>query len=414
MCGTGKWRELLTREGRSAAESRPRGIVRLVRPGAASEKRTVSPPLPEIECAHRRKCGWYRGRFAFRPQTLGRKVFCLDKRGDSVKRRRILVLAALLWIGLFAACQRAAPLPDASPDPAARSQPTSASSPAPEPITPEPLPELDPDLEPEPESRPDPAPEPDPEPIPEPESEPEPIPEPEPEPSSAPVNTKLYVLMYHHFVKEGQGYNTWTLTDTRFQEDLRWLTEHGYTTVLPSQLVNREPLPEKAVMLTFDDGYRSNYQLAYPLLQEFQAKAVISIIVQYTQEENSDFLTWDMCREMSQSGLVEIGSHTYASHSANEQGIKRRKDETAQEYEDRVLPDLQASIDLIQEHLGESPQLFAYPNGVKEPWAAGFIQDHFAITLTTKHGCSDISKGLYSLRRCNVSMEVPLSEILPS
>lgn len=327
-----------------------------------------------------------------------------------MKQRLILVLATLLWIVLFAACQRVVPLSDASPDPAARSQSASAFPPAPEPTGTEPFPVPGPVLEPPPEPRPEPIPEPDPNPIPAPELESAP----EPEPAPVPANTKLYVLMYHHFVPDGQGCNTWTLTDTRFQEDLQWLAEHGYTTVLPSQLVNWEPLPEKAVMLTFDDGYRSNYQLAYPLLQAYQAKAVISIIVQYIQEENSDFLTWDMCREMAQSGLVEIGSHTYACHDGAENGIRRLEGESQEDYAARVLPDLQTSIDLIQEHLGESPQLFAYPNGVKEPWAADFIQDHFAVTLTTRHGCADLSKGLYSLKRCNVSMEVPLSEILPS
>lgn len=244
-----------------------------------------------------------------------------------------------------------------------------------------------------------------------PELTPEPAPKPEPE---APVNTRLYVLMYHHIIPEGELYNNWMLTDVRLREDLEWMAGHGWTTVLPSQLAAGEPLPEKAVMLTFDDGYDSNYTLAYPLLREFQAKAAISIIVRYTDEQVPGFLTWDMCREMAQSGLVEIGSHTYACHDESEHGIKRRRGESREEYEARVLPDLQTSIDLIQANVGTAPLLFAYPNGVKESWAAGFIQDHFALTVTTRHGASDISKGLYSLKRCNVSMGVPVSQILPS
>ena len=237
----------------------------------------------------------------------------------------------------------------------------------------------------------------------------------EPESEQKPVkkNTKLYVLMYHHFIPEGKKYNNWMVTDIRFREDLQWLADHGWTTVLPSQLVAGEPLPDKAVMLTFDDGYRSNYQLAYPLLREYQAKAVISIIVKNVDDQQSAFLTWDMCREMAQSGLVEFGSHTYASHDENENGIKRLAGETREEYEARILPDLQTSIDLMEANLGKAPLLFAYPNGVKDSWAAGFIQDHFSLTLITRHGSCDISKGLYSLKRCNVSMGVPLSDILP-
>ena len=127
---------------------------------------------------------------------------------------------------------------------------------------------------------------------------------------TAEAGPSLYVLMYHDVVPEGTPCNPWTVTDTRLREDLQWLADNGWTTVLPGQLAAGDPIPEKAVMLTFDDGYRGNYELAYPLLQDFQAKAVISIVVSYVDGQNPDFLTWDMCREMSQSGLVEIGSHT--------------------------------------------------------------------------------------------------------
>lgn len=224
---------------------------------------------------------------------------------------------------------------------------------------------------------------------------------------------RLYVLMYHHFIREGEPYNNWMLTDARLREDLQWLADHGWTTVLPSQLAAGEPLPEKAVMLTFDDGYESNYTLAYPLLQEFQAKAAISIIVSDIDTQSPGVLTWEMCREMAQSGLVEIGSHTYAAHDGEGNGIKRIRGESRKEYEARIFPDLQASIDLIEEHVGTAPLLFAYPFGVKESWASGFLKDRFAITLTTRHGPSRIARGLYNLNRCNVTMEVPLSEILP-
>ena len=259
-----------------------------------------------------------------------------------------------------------------------------------------------------------PAPEPVPQPPPAAAVQPEPAPEPEPVPEPNPANTRLYVLMYHHIIPEGGKYNSWMVTDVRLREDLEWLSGHGYVTVLPSQLAAGEPLPERAVMLTFDDGYRSNYQLAYPLLQEYQARAVISVIVKYIQDEDHYFLTWDMCREMARSGLVEIGSHTFACHDEGEHGIKRRKGESREEYEARVLPDLQASIDLITEHVGTAPRFFAYPNGKTEEWARDFIREHFAVTVITRHGSWDISNGLYNMKRCNVSMDEPVSKFLPS
>ena len=160
-------------------------------------------------------------------------------------------------------------------------------------------------------------------------------------------------------------------------------------------------------MLTFDDGYADNYTLAYPILQEFNAKAVISLIVAYQSSNNGFWLTWDMCREMAQSGLVEFGSHTYCSHQNNAEygtyGIQRWPDETREAYEERILPDLQKSIDKIEEEVGQTVLVFTYPNGKKDSWAAGYIQEHFPITLITANGQADISKGLYSLTRYNIS-----------
>jgi len=234
----------------------------------------------------------------------------------------------------------------------------------------------------------------------------------EPQLPPEPGNSTLYVLMYHSFVPDGTECNNWTLTDARLREDLQWLADNGYTTILPSELVAGEPLPEKAVMLTFDDGYANNYTVAYPLLREFQAKAVISLVVNHQFHQDEKHLSWDMCREMVQSGLVEIGSHTYNCHNNSPRGIQRMDGESQKDYETRVFADLQTSIDLIEENVGTAVQFFAYPHGQTEPWANDFLKEHFSLTVTTHHGSTDISKGLYDMNRYNVSMDTPLSSIL--
>ena len=131
---------------------------------------------------------------------------------------------------------------------------------------------------------------------------------------------KLPVLMYHHVVEDGQECNDMTVTVSRLREDLQWLRDSGYTTVLPRELAAGEPLPEKPVLITFDDGYRSNYNLAFPIFQEFEAKMIISVMVYMQDNAASDFITWAMCREMIDSGLIEIGSHTYLLHNLDERG----------------------------------------------------------------------------------------------
>ena len=228
-------------------------------------------------------------------------------------------------------------------------------------------------------------------------------------------NTTLYVLMYHHLVEDPSECNDWRLTADRFRSDLQWLQDHGYTSVLPSDLVSGHGLPKKAVMITFDDGYASNYKLAFPLLKEYHAKAVISIITGRTDNSIPGFLTWDMCREMMDSGLVEIGSHTYELHTAQPVlGILRRSGESRTDYESRVFTDLQHSIDCIEEHLGVPPLLFAYPYGRAESWAGDFVAGHFAVSLTTQEKPADLSNGTYLLPRYNISMRTPPSKYLPA
>ena len=235
----------------------------------------------------------------------------------------------------------------------------------------------------------------------------EPSPEPTPEPTLG-KNTRLYVLMYHHFVPDGTECNPWTLTVSRFREDLQWLSDNGYTTVLPSELAAGMELPEKAVMITFDDGYASNYDLAFPLLKEFNAKAVISLITSKLERT----LTWDECLEMAQSGLVEFGSHTHAVHSTFSSGVQRLPGESQADYEARIFSDIMASVELIERNLGTKVHMFAYPYGKTDEWAEQFMKDTFTVTVNSVSTTASIKNGLYDLPRYNITMNTPLSMYL--
>ena len=99
-----------------------------------------------------------------------------------------------------------------------------------------------------------------------------------------PQFTEVPILMYHHLVEEpddpaiGQD----TLWVGQFRRQLELLRKEGYHTVSIEQLIafatRGEPLPDKPVCLTFDDGYSSTYELAFPLLKEFEMKATVFVI----------------------------------------------------------------------------------------------------------------------------------------
>lgn len=223
-------------------------------------------------------------------------------------------------------------------------------------------------------------------------------------------NTTLYILMYHNLAPDGWECNDWTVSAGEFRKDLQWLTDNGYEFVLPSELAAGKSLPEKAVMLTFDDGYASNYEIGYPILQEYGAKAVIALITKRIEDGVEGFLTWDMCREMQRSGLVEFGSHTHDVHALANQGVARGEGESWEAYDQRVIPDVDQSIRLIQQELGTTPVFFAYPYGRTDEWISDYMKEHFSVTVTTEYRAADISGGLYELPRITVNNTSDLSE----
>jgi len=247
---------------------------------------------------------------------------------------------------------------------------------------------------------------------------PEPTPTPLPTPTPpAPVpevpNTRLPVLMYHEVVPDGGKCSAWMVTATRFREDMQWLADNGYTAVSAGELAAGNPLPERAVLITFDDGYRSNYTLAYPIVVEHRMKAVISLIGHHLDDGDDWFLTWDTCREMLESGFVEFGSHTYDQHTADK-CIWRMDGETQLQYGARVFADLQKSIDRMETELGVTVTFLAYPNGRYDEWSDEFIKDRFQVTVSTDFGTADISRGLYKLPRFNINMDDPPARFLPA
>ena len=163
-------------------------------------------------------------------------------------------------------------------------------------------------------------------------------------------NWRFYVLEYHNFTEDASQATAYTMTVSALRRDLDFLRDNGYTTVLPrelaaGQLDDGSPLPQKAVLLTFDDGYESNYTLAFPILREYGAKAAISLITSRIDERADGFLTWDECREMAKSGLVEFASHTNDCHiRPDAPGIERKSGEDEETYISRISADLQTSI----------------------------------------------------------------------
>lgn len=229
---------------------------------------------------------------------------------------------------------------------------------------------------------------------------------------STPPAEPMPVLMYHDLVPADNGnLNDWIVTADKFRKDMQWLQDNGYTTVLPRELAAGE-LPDKPVLVTFDDGYESNYTLALPILEETDSKAVIALITERIDSQKPGFLTWEQCRALHDSGRVELGSHTHDSHSGEKPGILRRDDESQEEYEARIFTDLETSVERIETNVGAAVTYFAHPHGQKDAWSDAFVKELFPVTATSEAATANLVGGTQDLPRYNISMHTPLSQYL--
>ena len=172
-----------------------------------------------------------------------------------------------------------------------------------------------------------------------------------------------------------------------------WLHHHGYTPVSIDDLIaaahHERSLPDKAVLLTFDDGLKSVYTDVYPLLKIFDYPAVVSVVtdwleiapdqtVQFGDRQlgRDDFISWAEARQMQASGLVEFASHSADLHRgivANPQAnlmpaaVSRAysggRYESDGDFQARIAADLARSAEAIRAAVGSSPRVMTWPYG---------------------------------------------------
>ncbi len=229
---------------------------------------------------------------------------------------------------------------------------------------------------------------------------------------TAETGVRVPVIMYHAVIDDSARQGKYVISPEELESDFRWLKGQGYTPILSSDLIafseNGSSLPEKPILLTFDDGYYNNYLYAFPLAQRYGMKFVLSPIGKYTDlyTETPDLspyyahCTWDMLREMQASGLVELGNHSYDLHSAEsgKLGTKRLGAEPMDTYTARLREDILSAQARFETELGYSPVLFTYPFGAVSEGEPELIRDMgFKVTLSCEEKISTVTSDKNSL-----------------
>lgn len=236
---------------------------------------------------------------------------------------------------------------------------------------------------------------------------------------------QLPIIMYHNIVEDGGETGTDTITISQLREELTALTELGFTGVTTQEVTDfvqgKGALPKKPVCITFDDGYLSNYTLAYPLLQELNLKATFFVIgtTMGSKEHYKDtdypitpHFGEEEMGEMLESGLICFQSHTYDLHQWRpyESGDEIRtnvlplEQDTEESYAAMLTDDMERSRALLEGITGQSVTTLAYPGGKYTEQSEQILHDlGFAMTLTTDNGSNLIKKGdpgsLYLMKR---------------
>lgn len=173
---------------------------------------------------------------------------------------------------------------------------------------------------------------------------------------------RLLTLMYHSITRDGAN-NPYSIDERRFEEQLRWLRQTGHQSVSIAQVADwldgYASLPSRAVLITFDDGYLDNLEVALPLLQRYLFSACIFVSTNWIGEKERHYsqlgekmlpmLTWEELRQLANAG-IDIGSHTLSHPFLTELPAERAWEEIHQAKQE------------LERHLGRETLAFSYPN----------------------------------------------------
>jgi peptidoglycan/xylan/chitin deacetylase (PgdA/CDA1 family) len=217
---------------------------------------------------------------------------------------------------------------------------------------------------------------------------------------------KVPVMMYHDILPEKQVF--FDVTPAEFEQHLKLIQEKGLTPITMDQLMlhlrTGAALPEKPILLTFDDGYEGHYTYVYPLLKKYNYPAVFSIYtVKVGKKMGRSSVSWEQVREMAKDPLITI-----ASHSVNHKVMPDLTDS-------EVQFELQESKRILEAELGIPIRYFTYPEGkynakiAEAVQAAGYIS---ALTMSnTDEKLAGESTSLLAIERIGQSRIAEMVEV---
>ena len=223
-------------------------------------------------------------------------------------------------------------------------------------------------------------------------------PTPLPTPDGVVRTARVPILMYHYISVPPAGAGIYrrdlSVTPANLEAQLAWLRSNGYESITLTDLVYHLtlgwPLPEKPVILTFDDGYRDNYTYAFPLLKRYGYVGTFFLITCLIDNGDPAYLSWDMVREMHQAGM------DFQPHGCRHYDL-RGKDV------DFLVYEIVGAKEAVEARTGETARFFSYPAGGYDRQTVAVLRSaYFWGAVVTQQGATHTSNDLFELTRVRI------------
>lgn len=180
------------------------------------------------------------------------------------------------------------------------------------------------------------------------------------------------VLSYHNF-SESVSKNKLIVSAKSFREQLQYLKSNNYQVITMDQLVefiNFGQVPKKSIVISIDDGWKSTYEVAYPILKEFGYNATLFIPTQFIDSGHELAMTWEQLQEIVSDSSMDIQCHTKSHRDLS----VSKKNESFDEYIKSISQDISYSKQRIYSKLGKKVSALAYPFGKTNPLVTAIIK----------------------------------------
>ncbi|MEH6569512.1 MAG: polysaccharide deacetylase family protein [Halioglobus sp.] len=195
----------------------------------------------------------------------------------------------------------------------------------------------------------------------------------------------LPILCYHQYTNNTVTQNQLEITADAFEKQMLYLLANDFRILSfaeAEQIIRQgQPIPEQAVVITIDDGYRSIYDVAWPILKKHGIKATLFIYTDFIGGGKA--LNWSQIQEMKNSGLIEIESHGKSHASLS----RLPEDENMANYQARIESEIKGSNAAFKKHLGAPARYISYPYGNTSTTASDILKNTgYALAATVTRG----------------------------